>query len=104
MVLPLHTGLCSVAKLDTYHGTASGVVQADEHLAGFMPSHGTELCGVVEAMFSYETAGQIIGDPFFFERAERIAYNALPATLVRVQAGRVGASACAHSRFNMCCR
>jgi hypothetical protein len=71
-----------MGKLDTYHGAPSGVVQADEHLAGFEPSHGTELCGVVEAMFSYEISADIIGDPIFFERAEQIAYNALPATMV----------------------
>ena len=44
-------------------------------------SLGTELCTVVEAMFSYETLFAIQGDPIFAERAEQLAYNALPATL-----------------------
>lgn len=39
--------------LDTYHGVPSGVFQADEHLAGNMPSHGTETCTVAEAIYSY---------------------------------------------------
>ena len=36
--------------LDKYHGAASGIFSCDEHLAGLHPSHGTELCTVVEAM------------------------------------------------------
>ena len=41
---------------------------------------GTELCTVVEAMYSYEVLFGIHGDPLFAERAEQIGYNALPAT------------------------
>lgn len=52
-------------KLDKYHGQASGVFGCDEHLAGTMPSRGTELCTVVETMFSYETLFEIQGDPIF---------------------------------------
>lgn len=37
--------------LDTFHGTASGIFSCDEHLAGLHPSHGSELCAVVEAMW-----------------------------------------------------
>ena len=70
-----------VQLLDKYHGAASGIFSCDEHLAGLHPSHGTELCAVVEAMWSYETLFSIQGDAVFAERAERLAYNALPATL-----------------------
>ena len=42
---------------------------------------GTELCTVVEAMFSFETLFSIQGDPTFAERAEKLTYNALPATI-----------------------
>ena len=35
---------------------------------------------VVEAMFSYNTMFSVHGDVAFADRAERIAYNALPAT------------------------
>ena len=52
-------------RLDKYHGQASGVFGCDEHLAGTMPSRGTELCTVVETMFSYETLFEIQGDPVF---------------------------------------
>lgn len=72
-----------MARLDAFHGSPTGVVQADEHLAGPEPQHGTELCGVVEAMYSYEWLGAIYGDPAFFERAELIAYNALPGTMTK---------------------
>ena len=44
------------------------------------PSRGIELCGVVEAMYSYEIMYATHGELAFAERAERIAYNALPAT------------------------
>ena len=32
-------------------------------------------------MFSYETLFSIQGDPMFAEHAERLTYNALPATI-----------------------
>jgi uncharacterized protein len=37
-----------VRLLDAWHGSPSGVVQADEHLAGSMPSHGTEVGSLVK--------------------------------------------------------
>jgi hypothetical protein len=67
-------------KLDRYHGQATGMFTCDEHLAGRSPSQGTELCTVVEAMYSLETALSITGDPRLGDRLERIAFNALPAT------------------------
>jgi hypothetical protein len=70
-----------LAMLDTYHGLPNGMFSADEHLAGRSPSQGTELCTVVEAMFSLETALAITGDAALGDRLERIAFNALPAAL-----------------------
>ena len=67
--------------LDRYHGQPSGIFSADEHYAGLDPSQGTELCAVVEAMFSLETDISILGDPALGDRLEKIAYNALPGTL-----------------------
>jgi DUF1680 family protein len=67
--------------LDRYHGQPSGIFAADEHYGGLDPSQGTELCAVVEAMFSLETDIAILGDPALGDRLEKIAYNALPATL-----------------------
>ena len=74
-----------IRVLDLYHGSPSGVVQADEHLAGKEPQHGTELCGIVEAMYSYEALGDILGDAFFFDRVERAAFNALPGAMTKDQ-------------------
>ena len=51
------------------------------------PSRGIELCGVVEAMFSYTTMFSIHGDVVFADRAEQIAYNALPATWASPKGG-----------------
>ncbi len=66
--------------LDTYHGAPSGVIFADETMADSMPSHGSELCLVVESMLSFNVIHEILGDASFAERAEVAAYNALPGT------------------------
>ncbi|EJD02570.1 uncharacterized protein FOMMEDRAFT_19884 [Fomitiporia mediterranea MF3/22] len=64
-----------------YHGRPSGIFAADEYLAGLGAIRGTELCLVVETMFSGSYLYQVIGDLKYADRVERIAYNALPATL-----------------------
>ncbi len=69
-----------IAALDRFHGQATGVFTGDEHLAGRSPAQGTELCAVVEYMYSLEVLLSYLGDAAFGDRLERIAYNALPAT------------------------
>ena len=69
-----------LAALDRYHGQPNGIFSCDEHYAGLNPSQGTELCTVVEAMFSLETDIAVLGDAALGDRLERISYNALPAT------------------------
>lgn len=66
--------------LDKYHGQANGMFSCDEHLAGRSPVQGTELCTVVEMMYSLEVAISITGEPRLGDRLEKIAFNALPAT------------------------
>ena len=66
--------------LDRFHGQATGIFTCDEHLAGRSPSQGTELCTVVEEMYSLEVLAAIEGDPRLGDRLEKLAYNALPAT------------------------
>ena len=51
-----------LADLTQYHGLPNGMFSCDEHLAGRDPSHGSELCTVVESMFSLERALAITGD------------------------------------------
>jgi len=70
----------AIEMLDKYHGTAVGVFTGDEHYAGKDPTQGTELCAVVEYMFSLENLLQILGDPAWGDRLEKITYNALPGT------------------------
>jgi len=69
-----------IAVLDQWHGQATGVFTGDESLAGLSPSQGTELCAVVEYLFSLETLLAAFGTPALADRLERIAFNALPAT------------------------
>lgn len=64
-----------------YHGVVSGAVNGDEHLSGASPSQGSELCSVVEYMFSLQSLLEIFGDADFADLLERLAYNALPATI-----------------------
>lgn len=67
--------------LDTYHGQATGMFSGDECLAGRNPLQGSELCAVVEYMYSLEVLASVFGDVPFADRLERVAFNALPATL-----------------------
>nr|WP_164981431.1 beta-L-arabinofuranosidase domain-containing protein [Silvibacterium dinghuense] len=64
--------------LDKYHGLPNGMFSCDEHLGGPNPSQGSELCTVVETMFSLEESMAILGEPWIGDRLERIAFNALP--------------------------
>ncbi len=66
--------------LDRYHGQVHGMFTGDECLSGINPVQGTELCAVVEAMYSLEHLVSLTGDPAFGDRLERITFNALPAT------------------------
>ncbi|MEO6002041.1 MAG: beta-L-arabinofuranosidase domain-containing protein [Opitutus sp.] len=66
--------------LDRYHGQANGTFSCDEHYAGRSPSQGTELCTVVEEMYSLELLEGITGDALLGDRLEKITFNALPAT------------------------
>jgi len=70
-----------IATLDRYHGQANGMFSGDEHLAGRSPSQGSELCAVVEYMFSLEALLAALGEPALADRLERLAFNALPATI-----------------------
>jgi hypothetical protein len=69
-----------LAELDQFHGMPNGMFSCDEHLAGRNPSQGTELCTVVETMFSLEQSLAIVGDADLGDRLEQIAFNALPGT------------------------
>ena len=66
--------------LDRHHGQVTGMFSGDECLAGRNPLQGTELCSVVEFMFSLEQLFSVFGTPVFGDRLERVAFNALPAT------------------------
>jgi hypothetical protein len=67
--------------LDRYHGQVTGMFSGDECLAGRNPLQGTELCAVVEFMYSLETLFATFGNPVFGDRLERVAFNALPAAI-----------------------
>jgi uncharacterized protein len=70
-----------IAVLNTYHGLPNGMFSCDEHLAGLNPSQGSELCTVVEYMFSLQQSLAIAGNPAFGDRLEKLAFNALPGTM-----------------------
>ena len=63
------------------NGTAVETFTGDECLSGLSPTQGTELCAVVELMDSMEQLYAYTGDTHWAERLERVAFNALPATV-----------------------
>ncbi len=69
-----------VDALDKYHGMPNGMYSCDEHLGGREPQHGSELCSVVESMFSLEVVLATFGEAAVADRLEMLAYNALPGT------------------------
>ncbi|KAI5847402.1 hypothetical protein DFP73DRAFT_593246 [Morchella snyderi] len=69
----------SVDMLFKYHGADSGTITADELLAGMSPNRGSELCMAVETMYSMSYLYRFYGTNSFADRAETVAFNALPA-------------------------
>jgi hypothetical protein len=69
-----------IEKYDLNHGQPGGRFSGDEHLSGKSPSQGTELCSVVEYMFSLEELYEIFGNSKLADRLELLAYNSLPGT------------------------
>lgn len=70
-----------IKELMKYHGTANGIFTGDEHLSGNSPTQGTELCAVAEYMYSLESMIRINGEAELGDILEKLAYNALPATI-----------------------
>lgn len=70
-----------LANLDRLHGQATGMFSGDEWLGGNTPDHGVELCAVVETMYSLEVLARAYGAGSFGDRLERVAFNALAATM-----------------------
>lgn len=70
----------ALSTLLQHHSMAVGHFTGDECVAGDSPVQGSELCGVVEAMYSYEMLLALGGDPFWGDQLEKLAFNALPAT------------------------
>ena len=62
-------------NLDSKYGLPNGMFIGDEWIPGEVPeehnpSRGIELCGVVEAIFSYNIMFSVFGDVEFVDKAE----------------------------------
>lgn len=71
----LKTGFTDIMLL---HGLPYGMFSADEDLHGNLPMQGTELCAIVETMYSLEEILPITGDRSYADALERMTFNALP--------------------------
>lgn len=67
--------------LKKYNGNVTGFFTGDECLSGISPIQGTELCAVVEMMYSCEWLYACTGESRWAELLELQAFNALPATI-----------------------
>lgn len=76
----LQASLDGLTKLDSYHGQVGGRFSGDEHLSGRNPVQGTEMCAVVEYMFSLENLIEITGNVKLADRLDILAFNSLPGT------------------------
>lgn len=72
--------LIGIEALMKYRGMVYGMWSGDEHLSGNNPIQGTELCAVVEYMFTLEIFISIFGDVVYGDMLEKVTYNVLPAT------------------------
>lgn len=71
-----------LAALDEQCGTAYGHFNGDECLArNDSPVRGSELCGIVEAMYSYELLLAETENAAWGDRLEALAFNGLPAAI-----------------------
>lgn len=77
------SSFAGIAKLEQYHGQPTGMFSGDEHLAGRSPIQGTETCTVMEYLFTLEQMLSLTGDAALGDRLERIAFNALPASMTK---------------------
>lgn len=73
--------LKALEEIMRHHGQPNGIFSGDEHLNGRRTTQGTELCAVVEFMFSMENLFKTFGEVIFADYLEKAAYNALPATI-----------------------
>jgi len=71
----------ALSCLMKYHSMAAFHFTGDECLAGDSPVRGSELCGVVEAMYSYEILSEYSAAAKWGDALERLALNALPAAV-----------------------
>ena len=74
----IHAVKKAFSDIRKYHGQPQGMYGADEALHGNKPTQGTELCSIVELMYSLESMLEITGDIQFADHLEKLAYNALP--------------------------
>ncbi len=70
-----------IGNLMREHDLSCGINSGTEFLAGNASVQGVELCSIVEAMLSLETAARITGDAALEDQLETITFNALPAAL-----------------------
>ncbi|MFP5115403.1 beta-L-arabinofuranosidase domain-containing protein [Bacillaceae bacterium C204] len=70
-----------IDSLMHYHGQVHGMFSGDEWLAGTHPSQGVELCAVVEYMYTLEHLVRVFGEGRYGDILEKVAFNALPATI-----------------------
>ncbi len=61
------------------HGLPNGIFSGDEDLHGPQLTQGTELCTIVESMFSLEKIIEIAPEVQYMDALERMTFNVLPA-------------------------